>query len=407
MNIMGSPSKELPLPDSGLISLCGIATYFRIPSDPHHLARELALGERTAEARDLVRAAQFLGLKARILKDVDRERLLKLPTPAIALRHDGTFVILGGLMPSGNYRLVDPITRRDEERPVEKLGEDLANQIVLIQRRIGGPGIDPKGFNLGWFLPSIWRYRRPLAHVVLASLVIQLFALVSPLFFQVVIDKVLVHRSASTLYVLVGGLIVVSCFDAMMQYLRSYALNHTTNRIDVELGQRLFAHLLRLPIQYFETRPAGQTVARMRELETIRSFLAGQGLSSVLDLVFTIIFMAVLFNYSVKLAIVVALTIPLYALTTIFIGPTLRDRINEILIKERIANNFLLKQLSVHRPSKPLQWSLPCGLSGKSVWPLMCGLVLIQACWPHWGSAVFSSSINYQVPLFCLWAPMP
>ena len=343
MNILQTKPDDLRLSDSGLIALCGIATYYRIPSDPFHLARELALGENHASVQDIVRGAQFIGFKARILKDVDHERLLKLPTPALARRQDGSFVILGGIVPSGHYRIVDPITRTDEEHPVNKLDEVISQQIILIQRRIGGAGIDPKGFNLGWFLPSIWRYRRPLAHVVLASLVLQLFALVSPMFFQVVIDKVLVHRSESTLYVLVGGLIVVSCFDAMMQYLRSYALNHTTNRIDVELGQRLFAHLLRLPVQYFETRPAGQTVARMRELETIRSFLTGQGLSSLLDLVFTILFMVVLFNYSVKLAIVVLITIPLYALVTMLIGPTLRERINEKFNKGAFSQQFLVE----------------------------------------------------------------
>ena len=343
MNAIGSMPDDAPLIDSGLLALCGIAAYFRIPADPAHLTRELALGEQLAGSPEIARAAQLVGLKARILRDVEIERLPKLPTPAIGQRHDGSFVVLGGVQPSGLYRLVDPVTRQDEERALDKLDEDITAQVILVQRRIGGAGIDPKGFNLGWFLPSIWRYRRPLGHVVLASLVIQLFALVSPLFFQVVIDKVLVHRSASTLYVLVGGLIVVSCFDAVMQYLRSYALNHTTNRIDVELGQRLFTHLLKLPIQYFETRPTGQTVARMRELETIRSFLTGQGLSSVLDLVFTILFMAVLFNYSVKLAIVVAVTIPLYALIAILIGPTLRERINEKFNRGAQSQQFLVE----------------------------------------------------------------
>ena len=104
-----------------------------------------------------------------------------------------------------------------------------------------------------------------------ASLFVQIFALTTPLFFQVVVDKVLAHRGYETLFVLVGGLVIIGLFDVALQYLRAYALSHTTNRIDVELGQRLFAHLLRLPLAYFETRSTGQTVARVRELETIRS----------------------------------------------------------------------------------------------------------------------------------------
>jgi subfamily B ATP-binding cassette protein HlyB/CyaB len=113
--------------------------------------------------------------------------------------------------------------------------------------------------------------------VLAASLFVQLFALVTPLFFQIVIDKVLVHKGASTLVVVVIGLAVIGLFDVTLQYLRTYALSHTTSRIDVELGARLFDHLLRLPLAYFETRPAGQTVARMREPETVRAFLTGQG----------------------------------------------------------------------------------------------------------------------------------
>ena len=336
-------TNDAPLIDTGLQALTGIAAYFRIAADPVFLARDLALGERVAQTADLVRAAHRLGLKARFIKQVDPERFSKLPVPAIAQRYDGSFVVWGGLQPSGLYRIVDPVTRQDESLSLDQLDENLLPHVVLVQRRLGGPGLDPQGFHFGWFLPSIWRYRRPLAHVVFASLIVQFFALISPLFFQVVIDKVLVHRSASTLYVLVAGLVVVACFDAVLQFLRSYALNHTTNRIDVELGQRLFTHLLRLPIQYFETRPAGQTVARMRELETIRSFLTGQGLSCVLDLVFTLLFMAVLFHYSVKLAIVVAVTIPLYAIIALLIGPTLRDRINEKFNRGAQSQQFLVE----------------------------------------------------------------
>jgi subfamily B ATP-binding cassette protein HlyB/CyaB len=150
----------------------------------------------------------------------------------------------------------------------------------------------------------LWRYRQPLAHVLTASLFVQIFALVTPLFFQVVVDKVLTHKSLPTLTIIVAGLAGLGLFNVILQYLRIYALSHTTNRIDVELGARLFHHLLRLPLGYFETRPTGQTVARMRELETIRSFLTSQGLFSLIDMVFAFVFAGVLFAYSWSLALV-------------------------------------------------------------------------------------------------------
>src|SRR5208282_1728189 len=163
-----------------------------------------------------------------------------------------------------------------------------SGEVILITRRFGGAGVDPKSFGFRWFLPSLLRYRRPLAHVIVASLFVQLFALATPIFFQLVVDKVLVHKGMSTLVVLVVGMVTLGLFEAVLQFLRSYTLSHTTNRIDVELGRRLFHHLFRLPLGYFETRAAGQTVARMRELETIRGFLTGQGLTALIDLVFTV-----------------------------------------------------------------------------------------------------------------------
>src|SRR5208282_2166463 len=155
---------------------------------------------------------------------------------------------------------------------------------------------------------------RPLGHVLIASLFVQLFALVTPLFFQVVVDNVLAHKGYSTLFVLVGGMAAIGAFDVVLQYLRTYALSHTTNRIDVELGQRLFGHLLRLPLAYFETRSAGQTVARVRELETVRAFLTGQGLFSAIDLLFTFVFIGVMFAYSRNLTLIVLAGLPVYIL---------------------------------------------------------------------------------------------
>ena len=142
-----------------------------------------------------------------------------------------------------------------------------------------------------------------MAEVVVASFFLQLFALVSPLFFQVVIDKVLVHRSLSTLDVLVIGLVAISVFETILGILRTYLFAHTTNRIDVELGARLFRHLLALPIAYFQARRVGEFVARVRELENIRNFLTSSALTLVIDLFFTFVFLAVMFLYSPLLSL--------------------------------------------------------------------------------------------------------
>jgi len=311
-------------PDAGLLSLASIASHYRIAADPFQLAHDLGLGARAAAGEDIVRAATRIGLKARLLTDQAPERLAAAPTPAILRMQDGAYHILVQRLADGRLRIADPITRIVKDQTIDEAAPTWAGEIILITRRFGGAGVDPATFGFRWFLPSIWRYRGPLAHVLVASLFVQLFALITPLFFQIVIDKVLVHKGLSTLVVIIVGLIAIGLFDVTLQYLRSYALSHTTSRIDVELGSRVFDHLLRLPLAYFETRPTGQTVARVREVETIRNFLTGQGLSSVIDLLFALIFVAVMFLYSTALALIVLASVPFYLLIAFLVRPALR-----------------------------------------------------------------------------------
>ena len=343
MNDAAASLMQSPKADPGLRALCGIAAFYRIAADPVHLQRELALIGRDAGVNDLIRAAQTIGLKARRVTRRTEKQLVATPTPAIAKLRTGGFIVYGGRLPNGRLRIVDPVTSIDRALSVDEFTAEVESELLLVGRRIGGAGYDPKSFGFRWFLPSIWRYRRPIYHVLLASLFVQVFALVTPLFFQIVVDKVLSHKGYSTLFVLVIGIVVVGLFDVILQYLRTYALTHTTNRIDVELGQRLFRHLLHLPLSYFETRAAGQTVARVRELENIRAFLTGQGLFSALDLVFTFVFIAVLFAYSWKLSIIVVLSIPLYVIVALGFRPILQDMVRDKFNASAVSQQFLVE----------------------------------------------------------------
>jgi subfamily B ATP-binding cassette protein HlyB/CyaB len=331
--------------DSGLEALAFVAGYYRIAAEPAQLAHDLGLAHRMASADDILRAATRLGLKAGVRHNQSLSRLASAPLPAILSLNDGHFAVLIARLPDGRIRIGFPLLRAFREMTPAELGEMWSGELILIARRIGGAGIDPRTFGFRWFFSSIWRYRQALVHVLLASLFIQCFALITPLLFQIVIDKVLVHKAMSTLIVVVVGLIAVGLFDVILQYLRSYALSHTTSRIDVELGGRLFAHLLRLPLGYFETRPTGQTVARVRELETIRSFLTGQGLTSTIDLLFTGVFFAVLFAYSAFLTLIVLISIPIYVLIALIIRPMLRERIKERFNAGAASQQFLVESV--------------------------------------------------------------
>ena len=344
-----APGPAAPPParavDSGLMGLALIAGYYRIAADPAQLKHQLALIGRFTDVEDLVRGANLLGLKSRILHRISAKRLGAIPYPALLRNQDGGFSALGVGSAKGRVRVVDPVSRVASDVMLEDAWAASAGEVVLITRRLGGAGVDPNTFGFRWFLPSLLRYRKPLAQVAIASLFVQLFALATPIFFQLIVDKVLVHKGLSTLVVLIVGMVTLGLFETVLQFLRTYTLSHTTNRIDVELGRRLFHHLFRLPLAYFETRAAGQTVARVRELETIRSFLTGQGLTSVLDLLFTVVFFAVMFIYSPKLTLVVLASIPIYVIIAALIRPGLRELINEKFNRGARSQQFLVESI--------------------------------------------------------------
>jgi subfamily B ATP-binding cassette protein HlyB/CyaB len=364
VSIETEPVLEPHVLDTGLVALVMVAGYYRIAANPAQLRRQLALGQQNAGAEDIVRAARLLGLKARIIAGADALRLARIPLPAVIGIKGGTFAVLSATPAPDVLRLIHCVQHIAVELSIENIAGHFEGDIILVTRRLGGAGFDREPFGFNWFLPSIWRYRRALAQVLIASFFVQLFALATPLFFQLVIDKVLVHKGMSTLIVLVVGLVSLGLFETTLQYLRSYTLNHTTNRMDVELGRRLFHHLLRLPLSYFETRPAGQTVARVRELESIRSFLTGQALTSVLDLFFALVFIGVLFIYSVKLTLVVIASIPLYVLIGTLIRPLLRTQINEKFNRGARSQQFLVESIigmQTHKaagvePTMQAQW---------------------------------------------------
>jgi subfamily B ATP-binding cassette protein HlyB/CyaB len=317
---------------SALVALAMLARLYRIDLDPRAAAHELGLAGRQPTDDDLARAATRAGISLRKMSGQPLKLLASVKRPALLRRKDGSYVVISSAFTDGTHLVYDPaLPRADARRPrrvsLQRTGDDWCGEILLSS--LHAERVPNGGFGLRWFLPSLWRYRRPLQHVLIASFFVQIFALLTPLFFQIVIDKVLLHKSVATLMVVTLGLACLGIFDATLQYLRSYTLAHTANRLDVELGARLFRHLLKLPLSYFESRPAGQTVARMRELETIRNFLTGQGLMSSIDLLFAAVFCAVLFCYSWKLTLIVLGSIPVYVMVAALFRPLVREKVRE------------------------------------------------------------------------------
>jgi subfamily B ATP-binding cassette protein HlyB/CyaB len=222
----------------------------------------------------------------------------------------------------------DPAGKAPQVIGKDEFLEGWSGTMILVTRR-AGLGESFRRFDIAWFIPAVIKYRRYLLEVLAASFFIQLFALLTPIFFQVVVDKVLVHKGVTTLNVLAAGFLFVIAFEVLLTAMRTNVFSHTTSRIDVELGAGLFRHLLRLPLSYFGARRVGGLVARVHELDTIRNFITGSSLTLVIDLFFTIVFFAVMFLYSPLLTLIVLGMMPLYVVIAVFITPVLRKRLDE------------------------------------------------------------------------------
>ncbi|MBD2776837.1 peptidase domain-containing ABC transporter [Iningainema tapete] len=201
-------------------------------------------------------------------------------------------------------------------------------------------------FNLSWFTPAVWQYRKLLIEVLIASFVLQLLGLTTPLITQVVIDKVMVQESLPTLDVMAIALLLVSVFEAVLGILRLFIFTHTARRLDLSLSAQLFRHLMRLPLAYFESRRVGDTVARVQELEQIRQFLTGTALTVVLDSVFAVVYLVLMFYYNIPLTLVALAVLPLFAALTLIATPILRNWLNETFNRSADSQSFLVETIT-------------------------------------------------------------
>ena len=314
-----------------------------MPGEVGQIRHQFAEPGTPMDADTLLRAAKRLGLRAK-LASLTPAKLGGAPLPAIAEMQDGRFVILAKAS-DDKVLIQDPAAGRPETPSVEEFVANWTGRLLQLTRRAAPLGRGGK-FDVSWFVPAVLRYKRLFGEVLIASFFLQVFGLITPLFFQVIIDKVLVHRGLTTLDVLIIGLVVVSVFEVLMGTLRTYIFSHTTNRIDVELGAKLFHHLLTLPMAYFEARRVGDSVARVRELENIRNFLTGSALTLVIDVAFTGIFFAVMWYFSPMLTLVVLAAIPFYVGLSVLVTPVLRARLDEKFRRGAENQAFLVESVT-------------------------------------------------------------
>ncbi|WP_395946986.1 type I secretion system permease/ATPase [Caedibacter taeniospiralis] len=328
--------------NSAVLALVQIASLCQVAFDPKTVYHQFAMEDGDFNHESLMRAIKAGGFHAKEI-EVDIEEIKRDVLPAIICGTEGYFVLVG-INKCEEYLVILPHGNTLESLSKAEFMKLFRRKLIYMRSSVFQ--VSSKAFNLKWFIPALWKYRHIFRDVLIASFLLQLFALATPLLFQIVMDKVIVHQALTTLEILAIGFVVVSVFDAILGGVRSYLFAHTTSRVDVELGTKLYQHLLSLPLAYFEARQVGLSVARVRELDSIREFLASSALTLIIDLGFTVVFFVVMWFYSVKLTLIVLASIPVYVLLSLLITPVLKQRLDQAF-KEGARNQaFLTESLS-------------------------------------------------------------
>ena len=287
------------------------------------------------------KVAEFMGLRAQMTK-VPATAISRLPTPAMIAWQDGYAVLYETSAKTRVLAIPDKgVVQQSRAEFDDTWGAE--GEVVILETTRETP---QQRFGLSWFLPSLQKYRWVLVEVLLASFFVQLFGLANPLMVQVIIDRVINQNSIDTLQVLGVFLVVVAIFEALLSALRTYLFVDTTNRIDMSLGSEIIDHLLRLPLRYFDRRPVGELSSRVNELENIRKFLTGTALTVVLDAVFSVLYIVVMFIYSWLLTLVALLTIPFFVGLTMLVSPIVRRQLRVKAERNAATQSYLVEALS-------------------------------------------------------------
>lgn len=331
--------------DTGLACLIAIAKYYNIPAEYRQLERAYVLEEGSVDFTTLVRAARDLKLKARSYEGLGEADLDKLVYPVLIKLRSGRSVVITTIR-EGNIYVMDPaFSQHPAKIDRYKLLMDWTGEAILFTRRYE---LDKKKSKFGfkWFLPVVSKYVPFLRNVLFLSLLLQVLGLASPIFVQNIIDKVLVHRAADALDILVMGMLICTVFNNWIMSLRAYLFTNIASKMDVALSSRLFKNITALPVSYFQKWQVGDVVSRLGELQTLRSFMTGSSLTIVLDIVFAVVYFCVMFLYSRILSLVVLVMIPLFVILNLIVAPIFKRMINDRFLIGSENRSFLIETIT-------------------------------------------------------------
>lgn len=329
---------------TGLICFELVAKINQINVDLRVVMKEYGLSEEELSREELVRIIQNFEFKAKI-KNISPETLSeKYPLPAIAELKENGYVALLKIDTENQKLLVfSPVKKNAKELTFDEYNELCTGTLIILSHKMINSRIK---FGFQWFFNEIMTYKRVITEVLIGSFIVQLFGLVTPLFTQVILDKVLVHHSLTTLDVLAFAFVFVMIFEFLLNISRKYIFIHTASKIDAKLGAKLFRHLFALPFIYFENRKVGNIIARVRELDQIREFITNKSVSVIIDLFFSLIFVLIMFLYSKLLTFVVLGFVALIAILYLLITPELRKRLEAKFQMGAQSNSYLVESVT-------------------------------------------------------------
>lgn len=356
--------------ETGLVSIEVVSKIHAVAMDIQAIKRNYFV-EEELKPEEILRILKDNGMRARLKHLTKIDDLIKYPAPFIILSKENTYHVFLGKK-EDRIMIFNCADKKMAELTVEDFMALWGGGLIALYPRFTKTEFF---LNMKWLFKEFFKHRSVFSSVISASFFIQMFGLVSPLFIQVIIDKVLAHHALTTLEVVAGAFMAVLIFDAVLNLMRNYLLYHTANKIDASLGAKVYRHLLSLPFRYFEVRKVGNIIARVRELENLRQFMTNISLTVLLDTVFSVVFIVIMAVYSARLTFIVLGFIMAIGLISFFATPLINVRLNDKFQKGAVSQSFLVESITGIQTVKSL------AIEGKMVkdWEKHLGEYILSA----------------------------
>jgi len=327
--------------NTALISIELISKFYAVPLDIESVRKRYFI-EEDPSIPEILRILKDHGFKAKYKKFKSLQEIQKYSFPMIIVFKNNLYSVLLGVK-DDKILYFDCLEKKPVQTQPEKFLKLWGYEAIVLY-----PKFKQTKFylNFKWLFNEFFKHKSTFSEAILASLFIQIFALVTPLFIQIIVDKVLPHYAVSTLQVVGLAFLVVILFDGLLNFMRNYLLYHTANKIDASLGAKVYRHLLSLPFRYFEIRKVGSIIARIRELENLRQFMTSISLTLLLDTIFSVVFIVMMLIYSIFLTIIVLIFTGIVALISYFSTPFIKQRLDERFQKGAHMHAFLVESIT-------------------------------------------------------------